>query len=137
MANNPRTINGTAEVTTLPMQAALLAQAGLPPELQAMMLEEMRETLEARKAARTKKEKQALANAEAAQESARQKAQEQGRCSHLKQDGTTRLGGQYISGTGQLFLTCQFCHIEYHSPALKGQVEPPRHLIPPADQIGG
>jgi len=125
---------------TNPLANALLFQgAEQDQELQQLLREELRGRLLEGQRVKKMRERAALSAIDATRDAAMQKANEQSRCSHRKIDNSTRLGGQFLSGTGQLCLTCQYCHIEYFAPpnAALGQVAPPRELIPPADQIGG
>jgi hypothetical protein len=138
-----RQINGIAELGgASPLQAAnaLAMSDGMPPELREMLIEELRDQMEARKRAKQKKENQAIANAQATMDEQKGRIAKQALCSHLKPDNkTTRLAGQFISGTGQLCLMCVHCYKEFFRPpnAALGQVDIPNHLMPQDDAIGG
>jgi hypothetical protein len=73
----------------------------------------------------------------AAQDEKRYKDQEKRRCSHRNQIGDSRLSGQILSN-GQLCLVCKWCHQEFFNPPNKemGQIDAPRELYPPMDEIG-
>jgi len=62
---------------------------------------------------------------------------EQERCTHRKEDGSSRLVGQRLTGTGQLCFVCLGCAKSFYYPAYEGQEEVPKELIPHSDAIGG
>lgn len=133
-------LGGSAEVGGLdPKAMALMSAGGMPPELQEMILQELREGLEAKQKAKAKKDNQALANIQATQDAIAHQNRVRNQCPHRKLDGQTQLAGQYLTGTGQLFLTCQGCHKEFFHPvdASLGQNAIPQALMPGQDQIGG
>jgi putative protein kinase ArgK-like GTPase of G3E family len=106
-------------------------------ELRVLLTELVQDQLDTRRKERQRRERLAAAAVESAKEEKAQREQQQKNCSHTKQDDSTRLAGQFLSGTGQLSLVCTFCGKNYFHPALPGQEEPPRHLIPSRDVIGG
>lgn len=122
----------------LPIMAqAALGGGPVDDTLKALLGELLQDALEQRRKEKDKKERLALSAVQAAKEQAEAVGIEQRRCSHKKQDGHSRLTGQYLSGTGQLALVCTFCAKNYHNPPLEGQEAAPRELIPSADIIGG
>lgn len=61
----------------------------------------------------------------------------QNSCSHLKENGKSRLGGQRMSD-GRFFFLCQNCGKEFWSPARSqfGEDPLPPHLMIPGDLVG-
>lgn len=51
-------------------------------------------------------------------------------CSHLKENGKTRIGGQKLSN-GHVALFCSFCYKEFDETTI------PPHLLPNGEHIGG
>lgn len=117
--------------------AALSGAGATDNDLQQLVKQLLQDQLENRNKVKQREERLALNAARAAKDAAEAKATEQSRCSHKRQDDTSRLTGQYLTGTGQLCLVCMFCAKEFHLPPQEGQEAPPRHLIPSADVIGG
>ena len=131
--------NDVKPEAVLPVLAsAMLEGAGATnPQLQEYIAALLGDQLAARDKEKAKRERLAMNSVQAAQEAELARAQKQSQCSHLKQDDTTRLVGQRLTGTRQIALVCQFCAKEYHMPPLEGQEAPPRDLLPSADIIGG
>jgi len=121
----------------LPIMAQAVLSGETNDTLKELLNGLLGDMLERRKKEQALKQRRALSAIQAAKEAEETQAREQANCNHLKQDDTTRLHGQYLTGTGQLALVCSFCGKNYHLPALEGQEAPPRQLIPPMDQIGG
>lgn len=137
MAGNNNKQNATEAALPL-MAAAVLnnATGGDTDALRSILAELATDQLEARRKDKNRKDRMALAAIQTVKEQIEQKKLREANCSHERQDKTSRLAGQRLSGTGQLCLVCQFCTKEFHQPPLEGQEAPPRHLIPGADSIG-
>jgi hypothetical protein len=135
MAQPKNTNDGMAAALPLLAQAALGSNAD--PQLAELLKELVNDQLEQRRKLRARQERLAASAVQAAQDNEAQKLAQQRACNHLKQDDTTRLAGQYLSGNGQLALVCMFCGKEFHLPPLAGQEAPPKHLMPSGDSIGG
>lgn len=134
MAQNNRV--STEDPNTMPIMAMAALNGSGDPEALELVKEMLREHKGKRDKEKLKKERQALSSAQAAADSLEAQKHKQSRCSHRKQNNETRLVGQRLSGTRQVCLKCQFCAIEYFAPPMEGQIAPPTHLIPPADEIG-
>jgi hypothetical protein len=125
------------EVPISPLGLAAVAQgANNDPELQALVLEFLKDELKKRKDEKERRLALARSAAEAAREQMEAIAARQRSCTHRDQANNTRLAGQRLSN-GQVALVCQFCAKEFFMPPREGQEAPPRDLLPPADRIGG
>lgn len=138
MAGN-KTLRDEPAQDVLPLLAqAALGNATQDPETQQLLKMLIQEKLEERNKEKQKRERLALSAAQAVKEKMAADEAERRSCNHLKQDNrSTRLCGQKVTGTGQYALTCTWCGQMFHIPALKGQQEPPRHLVPSMDVVGG
>lgn len=109
---------------------------GLDPEMKALLMEELRDKIEARKEEKAQTLAWRKANAEAVGEARAAQKAEQSLCPHRKENNETALAGQHI-GNGVLCFVCLKCNAEFHRPAkIKGQQEPPLALIPTSG-VGG
>jgi len=117
--------------------AALVSLSGEDPEIREAVREFLRDYLEEYK--RRKQERQQFIQNRLdiikQEEANRNRLQE--RCTHRKEDGTSRLAGQRLSGTGQICLVCMGCAKTFYMPAQEGQEPVPPDLIPHGDAIGG
>ena len=120
------------------MAAALLSKEGVGgDEVKELLKDLLQEQVAARKKHNTHLAAMAQNRVDAAKEMQQVKESEWRRCNHRKQDGTTRLSGQRLTGTGQICLVCKYCGMDFFYPALEGQKEVPRDLWPTGDEIGG
>lgn len=133
-----RRIEGEKEIgNVLPLMAAAVLGGTGDDSLKELIGELVKDQLEKRRKERLRAERLAESAVQAAKEEKAVREAQQRRCTHRKQDNSTRLAGQYLSGTGQLSLVCLFCGKNYFLPAHDGQEAPPKELIPPGDEIGG
>lgn len=116
---------------------ATAALGGGDPALAALLKELVEDQLDKRRKEKDKAIRLAESSVQSAKEEKEMREQQQKRCSHRKQDDSTRLCGQYLSGTGQLTLVCTYCGKNYFAPPRAGQEAPPRELVPSPDVIGG
>ncbi len=122
----------------LPAMAAMAIQGGTGDDAaKKLLVEYLEDALAERRKRKEQAERLAQASVEATKEYVKTREAEIARCSHRKQDGSTRLSGQRLSGTGQLCLVCKYCGADFFDPPLPGQRPIPRELMPPSDEIGG
>ena len=119
------------------LAAAAIQNGGGNNEASEMLNLLIREEMEKRNKERDKRLALAEQGARRSKENREHKLAEQNRCSHRKQDGSTRLRGQRLSGTDQINLVCMFCHKCFYAPPLPGQEDVPKELWPTPDEIGG
>jgi hypothetical protein len=140
MAQNNRKLEGSATVGegALPiLAAAALQSAGATDDnLKALINELLSDAVEKRRKEKQRQERLAEQAVRSIAEHAAIKEAAKSRCSHRKQDGSTRLAGQRLSN-GQEVFVCQFCQSEFHNPPASGQSPIPPGLRPPQDEIGG
>jgi len=129
----------SVEVMPILAAAALHGAGASDDQVKSLLVELLQGQVDKRKKDKERAERYALNAVQAAEEEQKFRHSEQAKCNHLKQDNSTRLSGQRLSGTGQVSLVCKFCHKNYYWPPILelGQEAPPRHLIPPGDEIGG
>ena len=137
MAQTKNTNSTNENLLPLMATAALQGAGADNNQIQELIGLLLKDQLAVREKEKQRKERLSLNSIAATAEAIAAKSGEQDRCPHLKQDNTSRLTGQRLSGTGQIALVCTYCHKEFHMPPQEGQVAPPRHLIPSADIIGG
>ena len=122
----------------LPAMAALAIKGGEGDErLKSLLIAALEDSLQERQKRKEQQERLAKASIEATKEYIKTREEEIARCDHRKQDGSTRLSGQRLSGTGQICLVCKKCGADFFDPALEGQRPVPKDLWPSADEIGG
>lgn len=121
----------------LPLLATAALGGNGDPGLAALLKELVEDQLDKRRKEKDKAIRLAESSVQSAKEEKEMRESQQKRCSHRKQDDSTRLCGQYLSGTGQLTLVCTYCGKNYFLPPREGQEAPPRELIPSADVLGG
>lgn len=135
-----------AEIPVPILATAALNAAGQQAEpgsdgarIQQLLIQLIEDQLDKRNKEKQQRERLALSAIAAAADEKRMRTAQQKHCAHRKQDNTTRLVGQHISGTGQLSLVCQFCNANFYYPPDEklGQIAPPRDLMPTPDEIGG
>jgi hypothetical protein len=120
-----------------PLAMAALG-ADSDPEMREYVKDLIRDRMVIREKEKKQQERMARNAVQAAEDEARTKANKIASCNHMKQDNReTRLVGQFLSGTGQLCTTCQWCGVMFHNPPLANQTAAPLNLLPHRDGIGG
>ncbi len=135
--SNVKENNGLAE-KMIPLMVANQISPGQNSALSVLLNEMAQEYLEKFKKDKDRKQRQAEAGIQAAKDAAKNKADEQARCSHRKRNNEPRTGGQKLSN-GQIVIVCLGCSKEWHNPPIAelGQEACPRELFPSPDIIGG
>ena len=126
-----------ADVLPILAASALGNATGGDDRVKELLVELIEDQLERRRKEKDKIKRMAESAVQAAKEEKAMRDAQQKHCNHRKQDDSTRLSGQRLSGTGQISLVCKFCGKNFFMPPTEGQEAPPRDLIPSADEIGG
>jgi len=117
---------------------ALLQKEGLGgAEAKELLNELLKEQFDLREKNKTHQKALAMNRVTAAKEMQQIKEADWKRCNHRKQDNTTRLSGQRLTGTGQICLVCKYCGMDFFHPPIGDQRAVPKDLWPTGDEIGG